>query len=125
MLRNVIRRFTASALAAGVLLMALSACASGAMTMSEMVCCVEHHDACDLEGMAESCCGMDQQAHDVGVLKPERADDTQAQATQALLASTSLPPGPGLAWCRSRADLTSGRLFSPPRSHVLFSVFLI
>ncbi len=78
------RRLTASGLAVGVVLMAWSACASGAMTMSEMVCCAEHHDGCDMAGMGGgSCCGTDQHS-DIGMLKPERADDTLAPTTHQL-----------------------------------------
>ena len=43
------------------------------MTMSEMVCCVEHHDECEMAGLAESCCAPDLHS-DIGVLAPERSD---------------------------------------------------
>lgn len=70
---NVVRRLTGSFLATSVALMALSACASGPMTMAEMVCCAEHHDDCEMAGQAESCCASDLQS-DMGVLATERTD---------------------------------------------------
>ena len=69
------RRLIAAVLAVGVVLMAWSACASGALTMSAMMCCADHHSDCDMTGMGGSCCGTDQHA-DIGMLQPERADDT-------------------------------------------------
>ena len=89
------RRLTASLLAAGAVLMALSVCAEGAMTMtmSEMMCCAEHHDACDMAGMAESCCGTDRHT-DTGMLKPARTDDTQVLALRhSVLARVVTPHG--------------------------------
>ncbi len=81
MLPDIMRRLTASGLAAGVVLMVWSACGSGALTMSAMMCCAEHHDDCEMAGMGGgSCCGTDQQS-DIGMLKPERADDTVATTT--------------------------------------------
>ena len=75
------RRLIASGLAAGVVLMAWSACGSGALTMSAMMCCAEHHGDCEMAGMGGgSCCGADQHS-DIGMLKPERADDTFAPTT--------------------------------------------
>ena len=59
MLMLVTQRLTASALAVGMVLMALSACAGGAMTMSEMVCCVDHHGECPMADMGKSCCGSE------------------------------------------------------------------
>ncbi len=56
-----------------MIVMALSACASGPMTMSEIMCCAEHHDDCEMSGQAESCCAPDLQS-DMGVLAPERSD---------------------------------------------------
>ena len=47
------------------------------MTMSEMVCCAEHHGECEMAGMAGSCCETDQHA-DAGMFVPERLDDTLA-----------------------------------------------
>ena len=87
MLMLVSRRLTASALAVGMVLMALSACAGGAMTISEMVCCVDHHGDCPMAEMGESCCASDQDAG-FGMLKAERADDTLASTIH------HLPVGP-------------------------------
>ena len=72
------RRLTAAVLTAGLVVMAWSACGSGALTMSTMMCCAEHHGDCEMAGMgAGSCCGTEQHS-DNGMLKPERADDTLA-----------------------------------------------
>ena len=84
MLTQIMRRLTAAVLAAGVVLMAWSACGSGALTMSAMICCAEHHGDCEMAGMGGgSCCGTDQHT-DIGMLKPERADDTLAPTTHPL-----------------------------------------
>ncbi|HIE93798.1 MAG TPA: hypothetical protein EYQ83_13370 [Acidobacteria bacterium] len=89
MLILVSRRLTASALVVGRELMALSACAGGAMTMSEMVCCVDHHGDCPMAEMGESCCGSDQDAG-FGMLKAERADDTLASTIHHLPVGVTL-----------------------------------
>ena len=44
MLVDIARRLTSSFVAVSLMLMALSACASGPMTMAEMICCVDHQD---------------------------------------------------------------------------------
>ena len=81
MLEHITRRLTAAVLAAGVVLMAWSACGSGALTMSAMMCCAEHHGDCEMAGMGGgSCCGTDQHSN-IGMLKPERADNTLAPTT--------------------------------------------
>ena len=67
-------------------LTAWSTCAGGAMTMSKMVYCVDHHDDCPMADMGESFCGSDQNAG-IGMLKPERVDD----AVDPSLHHVSLP----------------------------------
>jgi|AP95_1055475.scaffolds.fasta_scaffold60727_2 hypothetical protein len=124
MLMLVTQRLTASALAVGMVLMALSACAGGAMTMSEMVCCVDHHGECPMADMGKSCCGSDQDAG-FGMLKAERADDTLASTIH------HVPVGhvqsfltPGLL-AGARADF--GGLFHdlPQRAPLAHTVLLI
>ena len=70
---DIARRLTSSLIIASLTLMALSACASGPMTMAEMVCCADHHGECEMAGQAASCCGVDLQS-DMGVLAAERSD---------------------------------------------------
>ena len=78
MFRNITRRLTAAVLAAGLVVMAWSACGSGALAMSTMMCCAEHHGECEMAGMgAGPCCGTEQHS-DIGMLLPERFDDTLA-----------------------------------------------
>jgi hypothetical protein len=85
----VARQCAAAALAIGMVLTAWSTCAGGAMTMSKMVCCVDHHGDCPMADMGESCCGSDEDAG-IGMLKPERADDSVAPS----LHHASLPQAP-------------------------------
>ena len=118
------RRLTASGLAVGVVLMAWSACASGAMTMSEMVCCAEHHDGCEMAGAAESCCATDQHA-DIGMLRPERADEARAPATHDASAVTSTPHDAISLWAWSRAEPNTRSPHVPLHRHLLHNVLLI
>ena len=125
MLPAIMRRLTASGLAVGVVLMVWSVCASGAMTVSEMVCCAEHHDGCEMAGMGgRSCCGTDQHA-DVGMLKPERADDTLAPTTHqsptANVLSFITPRRPGGVSTESRGSSHELRR----SSHLAHTVLLI
>ena len=127
------RRFTASVLAIGVVLMAWATCASGAMPMSEMACCAEHHRECDMAGMPgmpgmpgndAACCGTDQHA-DVGMLKPERADDPPAPSLHhpVLLVRTSSVITTNLqAVAGTDASLT---FITAQRSHLAHTVLLI
>ena len=123
----VARRFTASVLAVGVVLMAWSTCASGAMPMSEMVCCAEHHGECDMAGMPgkeASCCATDQHA-DVGMLKPERADTTPAPSLHhpVLRVQTSFVFASSVqAVVRAEASLPFS---TRQRSHLAHTVLLI
>ena len=83
------RRLTGSFVAVSLTLMALCACASGPMTMAEMVCCADHHDECEMAGQAASCCGLDLQS-DMGVLAAERSDTTLVAPVASQLVVT--PP---------------------------------
>ena len=110
--------------------MAWATCASGAMPMSEMACCAAHHPECDMAGMPgmpsneASCCATDQHA-DVGMLKPERADNTPAPSLHhpLLVFRTSSVITTNLqAAARAKASLP----FSPAhRSHLAHTVLLI
>ena len=82
-------RLTGSFVAVSLTLMALSACASGPMTMAEMVCCADHHDECEMARQAASCCGVDLQS-DMGVLAAVRSDTTLIAPVASQLAVT--PP---------------------------------
>jgi hypothetical protein len=53
--------------------------------MSEMVCCAEHHDDCEMAGQAESCCAPDLQS-DMGVLVQERTDSSYVVHTASHVA---------------------------------------
>lgn len=106
--------------------MAWSTCASGAMSMSDMVCCAEHHGECEMAGMPgkdASCCGADQHA-DVGMLKPERADNTPAPSLHhpVLLVWTSFIFSSN-AQPIARAE--SSLLSTAQRSHLAHTVLLI
>ncbi len=118
------RRLTASGLAGGLVLMAWSACASGAMTMSEMVCCAEHHDGCEMAGMAESCCGTAQHA-DIGMLKPERTDDTLALATHDRTAAILAPHDATNLGAWSQVEPNTRFHNPPPRRPLPHAVLLI
>ena len=118
------QRLTASVLAAGMVLMAWSACAGGAMTMSEMLCCAEHHDACEMAGMAESCCGPDQHA-DIGMLKPERADDALVLATHDPVAATLAPHDATGRWAWSWVEVNTRSPHVPLHRHLLHTILLI
>ena len=85
MLLGFIRRAIGTWLAVSMVVMALSACASGPMTMSEIVCCAEHHGDCEMAGQAESCCAPDLQS-DMGVLVPERTDSPYVEDTASQVA---------------------------------------
>lgn len=121
------RRLTTSALTVGLVLMAWLPCASGVMTMSEVVCCAEQQHECEMAGMAESCCGTDQHAG-IGMLEPERGEDAPAladlttvrpiPANVRFLFTPSLLAGSGVG---SR-DLFSG---SRTRPHLARTVLLI
>ncbi len=89
MLVDFARRLISSFVAVSLMLMALSACASGPMTMAEMVCCADHHDECEMAGQAASCCGVDLQS-DMGVLAAERSDMTLVAPVASQLVVT--PP---------------------------------
>ena len=89
MLVDIARRLASSFVAVSLMLMALSACASGPMTMAEMVCCADHHDECEMVGQAASCCGVDLQS-DMGVLAAERSDTTLVAPVASQLVAT--PP---------------------------------
>jgi hypothetical protein len=127
MLALVAQRFTASVLAIGVVLMAWATCASGAMPMSEMACCAEHHGECDMAGMSgkeASCCATGQYA-DVGMLKPERADNTSAPSLHhpLLLVQTSRVCSSSVqAVARAKAVLPFS---TAQRSHLAHTVLLI
>ncbi len=85
-----VRRVIGSWLAVSMGVTALAACTSGPMTMSEMVCCAEHHDDCKMAGQAESCCAPDLQSQ-MGVLAAERADSYAVDAAgHVALVSTPL-----------------------------------
>lgn len=125
MLEQIMRRLTVAVLAAGVVLMAWSACGNGALTMSAMMCCAEHHGDCEMAGRGGgSCCGTDQHS-DIGMLKPERADDTLAPTTHRLpiahvlsFTTPRLLAGVTAKSCSSFHDLRR-------RSHLAHTVLLI
>ena len=71
------------------------------MTMSEMVCCVEHHDECEMAGLAESCCAPDLHS-DIGVLAPERSDT--AYVADAASHVVVLPDTSGCGSLAARPD---------------------
>ena len=90
MLIGIARRFTGSLLAMSLTVMALSACASGPMTMAEMIYCAEHHDDCDMAGQAESCCAPDLQS-DMGVLVAAQSDTNRVASVSIQMADTQPP----------------------------------
>ena len=81
---DIARRLTSSLIIASLTLMALSACASGPMTMVEMFCCADQHGECEIGGQAEPCCGFDLQS-DMGVLAAERSDTAAFAASQLVV----------------------------------------
>ena len=87
MIISLVRRVIGSWLAVSLAVMALSACTSGPMTMSEMVCCAEHHDECEMAGQGESCCAPDFQS-DMGVLAAERSETTHVASVASQIAVT-------------------------------------
>jgi len=87
MIISLVRRVIGSWLAVSLSVMALSACTGGPMTMSEMVCCADHHDECDMAGQGESCCGPDLQS-DMGVLAAELSDTTHLASVASHIAVT-------------------------------------
>ena len=90
MVISFVRRGIGSWLAVSLSVMALSACTSGPMTMSEMVCCAGHHDECEMAGQAQSCCAPDLQS-DMGVRAAERTDTTHATDAASRLAVLPTP----------------------------------
>ena len=121
---HIMRRLTASVLAAGLVLMAWSICASGAMTMSEMMCCAEHHGECKMAGMAVSCCGTDQHT-DVGMLEPERPDDKPALATYHSPAASTPSSFSSRRLATSGAESHRSFRDSRTRPHLAHTVLLI
>ena len=87
MLVRIARRFTGSLVAVSLTLMALSVCASGPMTITEMVCCAEHHDDCQMAGQAESCCAPDF-GSDMGALAAERSVATHVASMDSHMVAT-------------------------------------
>ena len=121
---DTMRRLIASVLAGGVVLMVWSACASGAMTMSEMACCAEHYQGCEMAGMGESCCATDRHA-DIGMLKPERPDDALATAALDASAATLTAHHTTSLWAWSWVEpIPKSRHVSLVR-HLLHDVLLI
>ena len=120
---DIMRRLIASVIAGGVVLMAWSACGS-AMTMSEMVCCAEHHQGCEMAGTAESRCATDRYT-DIGMLKPERPDDALATATLDAAAATLPPHSTTSLWAWSRVAPTPRSRHVPLVRHLLHDVLLI
>ena len=118
------RRLAASVLAAGLVLMAWSTCASGAM-LSEMMCCAEGHGECEMAGMAESCCGPDRPA-DVGMLThgPNDSPALTALTYHSAIASTPSIFGSGLL-ATSGAQSRGAFRGSRPRPHHGHTVLLI
>ena len=97
------------------------------MSMSEMVCCAEHHGECEMAGMTEACCGTSQHA-DIGMLEPERADDASALATVATYHSAvaTTPPIRGLGLSAPSGTGASGSLrASRTNPHLAHTVLLI
>lgn len=118
------RRLLAAALVAAFSGSAWSACASGTLTASQMVCCAEHHDECDMANMTESCCSTDERTR-IEILKPERADETLVPATYLSVAALELRDVPvsllAASYMEPRTSSRSPRL----RPHLLHAVLLI
>ena len=124
MLETIMRRLTTSMLTAGLVLMSWATCASGTMTMSEMACCTESRDGCEMADMVESFCETSQNA-DVEMLEPERADDAAAATTwQSILANVHVPFTPSLlaeSGVESRGLLSDSRT-RPPLAHTVLLI---
>jgi hypothetical protein len=95
MLVRITRRFTGSLVAVSLTLMALSVCASGPMTITEMVCCAEHHDDCQMAGQAGSCCTPDF-GSDMGALAAERSVTTHVASMDSHMVATQPHQAPAL-----------------------------
>ena len=125
MIINLVRRVIGSWLAVSLSVMALSACTSGPMTMSEMVCCAEHHDDCEMAGQAESCCAPDLQS-DMSVLAAERTDTTYAADAASQSAVLPTPLAAALSPVHTSAcGETSSLLSIRSRPDLLNTVLLI
>ncbi len=126
MLVRIARRFTGSLVAMSLTLMALSVCASGPMTITEMVCCAEHHDECNMAGQRESCCGPDLQS-DMGMLAPEHPDTVQAfpAASQIMIAVTDAADALSTVSNSARTDARDAAHHTRPQPHRLNTVLLI
>ena len=125
MLIRTIRRVIGSWLAVSMSVMALSACTSGPMTMSEMVCCAEHHHDCEMAAQAESCCAPDLQS-DMGVLVQERTDSSSVEDTASHVAVVPAHQSPMVSVLGTARCVEDSALFivrSHPRS--LSTVLLI
>lgn len=125
MVIGIVRRVIGSWLAVSISVMALSACTSGPMTMSEMVCCADHHDECEMAGQAESCCAPDLQS-DMGVLAAERTDTTYATDAATHLAVLPTPQAGNLLTLDTSAFVETSSLLSVrSRPDLLTTVLLI
>ena len=125
MISSLVRRGIGSWLAVSMSVMALSACTSGPMTMSEMVCCAGHHDECDMAGQAESCCAPDLQS-DMGVLAAERTETTYAMDAATHLAVLPTPQAGNLLTLDTSAFVETCAAFSVrSRPDLLNTVLLI
>ena len=96
MLVDIARRLTSSFVAVSLMLMALSACASGPMTIAEMICCVDHHDDCEMAGQAESCCAPDQPSG-MSMTAKGRADTTHVAPVVVSQMVVTVAAGPDLS----------------------------
>ena len=125
MLVTIARRFASSWLALSLTLMALSVCASGPMTITEMVCCAEHHDDCEMAGQAEPCCAPDLRS-DMGVVAAERSDTTHMASLAGQTAVTQPPHADGPSTLRMSAFVgTSAHYGDRSRPLLVNTVLLI
>ena len=117
------RRLLAVALVAAFSASAWSACASGTLTASQMVCCADHHHDCDMANMAESCCSTDERTR-IEILKPERADDTLVPATYLSVAALEIPDA-CVSLAASHVEPRASSRHPRLRPHLLHAVLLI